>query len=92
MDKDGNPAILFVGAWSKELHVPSGGLSGIAGRAAESPDQKLLALCQTTYEAAAIPGQWDRTSLERSGEVPHAGETGAVERAQASDEMIFTRE
>jgi len=38
-----------------------------AVRMAESPDRTLLAFFQTTYEAAAIPGQWDRASLERSG-------------------------
>jgi hypothetical protein len=37
-----------------------------AVRTAESPDEKLLAFLQSTYEAAAILGKWDRTSLERN--------------------------
>jgi hypothetical protein len=37
-----------------------------AVRTAESPDEKLLAFLQSTYEAAATLGKWDRTSLERS--------------------------
>jgi hypothetical protein len=60
-----------------------------AVRAAESPDQTLLAFFQTTYEAAAIPGRWDRASLERSEGVPREGEMGGVEEAQASEEMLF---
>jgi hypothetical protein len=34
-------------------------------RVAESPSAALLAFCQTTYEAAANPGKWDRAALER---------------------------
>jgi len=34
-------------------------------RQSESPDQTLLAFLQTTYEAAANLGKWDRQSLER---------------------------
>ncbi len=34
-------------------------------RAAESPTAALMAFCQTTYEAAANPGKWDRAALER---------------------------
>jgi len=37
-------------------------------RSAESPDQLLLDFCQTTYEAAATLGKWDRAGLERGGE------------------------
>ncbi len=37
-----------------------------AVRTAESPDEKLLAFLQSTYEAAANLGKWDRDSLERS--------------------------
>ena len=37
-----------------------------AVRTAASPDDKLLAFLQTTYEAAAKTGEWDRNSLERS--------------------------
>ena len=37
-------------------------------RTANMPDDALLAFAQTTYEAAAITGNWDREALER----PHA--------------------
>ena len=37
-----------------------------AVRTAESPDEKLLAFLQSTYEAAATLSKWDRNSLERS--------------------------
>jgi hypothetical protein len=30
------------------------------------PDKTLLAFCQTTYDAAAEKGKWDRASLERT--------------------------
>lgn len=36
-----------------------------AVRTAENPAQTLLSFLQTTYEAAAILGNWDRTALER---------------------------
>src|SRR3954447_4077731 len=35
-----------------------------AVRTADDPDQALLDFLQSTYEAAAIPAQWDRDSLE----------------------------
>ncbi|HEU0107909.1 MAG TPA: DUF5996 family protein [Vicinamibacteria bacterium] len=35
-------------------------------RSADSPDDALLAFAQSTYEAAANLGKWDRTALERS--------------------------
>ncbi|MCU1461399.1 MAG: hypothetical protein JWO37_1474 [Acidimicrobiales bacterium] len=35
-------------------------------RTAADPDATLLAFLQQTYEAAAIPGNWDRTALERA--------------------------
>jgi len=38
-----------------------------AVRTAESPDETLLAFLQSTFEAAAVSGKWDRTSLERGG-------------------------
>jgi hypothetical protein len=38
-----------------------------AVRTADSPDDTLLAFLQSTYEAVAIPGKWDRAALERSG-------------------------
>ena len=34
-------------------------------RAAENPAATLLEFCQSTYEAAAIAGKWDRAELER---------------------------
>ena len=34
-------------------------------RTAENPDTTLLSFLQTTYEAAAEPGRWDRRHLER---------------------------
>jgi len=34
-------------------------------RTASAPDETLLAFLQSTYEAAAILGQWDRAALER---------------------------
>jgi len=34
-------------------------------RTAEFPDQVLLAFLQSTYDAAANLGKWDRASLER---------------------------
>ena len=36
-------------------------------RQADSPDDTLLQFLQTTYEAAADLGKWDRASLERDG-------------------------
>lgn len=38
-----------------------------AVRKADSPDEKLLAFLQSTYEAAADLARWDRASLERMG-------------------------
>ena len=35
-------------------------------RTAKSPDQVLLTFLQSTYDAAATLGKWDRTSLERA--------------------------
>ncbi len=40
-----------------------------AVRTAPSPDEKLLSFFQSTYEAAANPGGWDRAELERAGNV-----------------------
>ena len=37
-------------------------------RAAASPDDTLLAFMQTTYQAGAELGHWDRTALERDGD------------------------
>ena len=36
-------------------------------RLAESPEQTLLDFCQSTYEAGATMGHWDRAQLERPG-------------------------
>ena len=35
-------------------------------RMAENPDQALLAFLQSTYEAAACTGKWNRVKLRRS--------------------------
>jgi len=35
-------------------------------RSAENPAEVLLDFCQSTYEAAAIAGKWDRENLERA--------------------------
>ena len=42
-------------------------------RLAESPEQTLLDFCQSTYEAGASSGDWDRANLER----PAVSATGA---------------
>jgi hypothetical protein len=34
-------------------------------RLAENPAETLMEFCQSTYEAAAISGKWDRANLER---------------------------
>jgi hypothetical protein len=34
-------------------------------RLSESPDKALMDFLQSTYEAAAVPGKWDRQALER---------------------------
>ena len=39
-----------------------------AVRSAKDPDATLLAFMQSTYEAAAKAGRWDRAALERSFE------------------------
>jgi len=39
-----------------------------AVRESDSPDDTLLDFLQTTYEAAANLGKWDRSSLERNGD------------------------
>jgi hypothetical protein len=37
-----------------------------AVRTAHNPDDALLNFLQSTYEAAAVPGNWDRAALERT--------------------------
>jgi hypothetical protein len=37
-----------------------------AVRRSKNPDQELLAFLQSTYEAAAETGRWDRANLERT--------------------------
>ena len=44
-------------------------------RQAESPDDTLLEFLQTTYEAAAGLGGWDRAALERGAD-PRTGRDG----------------
>ena len=46
-----------------------------AVRQAKSPDATLLEFLQTTYEAAAMLGKWDRASLERGDLKIAAGAT-----------------
>jgi hypothetical protein len=40
-------------------------------RSADSPERALLEFLQSTYEAAANPGAWDRSALERTGDPLH---------------------
>jgi hypothetical protein len=42
-------------------------------RTAQSPTATLLDFLQSTYEAGAIPGKWDRQALERAPAEPAAG-------------------
>ena len=51
-------------------------------RESESPDEILLQLLHTTYQAAANLAQWDRAALERS-EHPKSGR-----RAQSDATLI----
>ncbi len=44
-------------------------------RAAPDPEEALLSFLQTTYEAAANLGQWDRRSLEHEGAWPSSART-----------------
>ena len=46
-----------------------------AVRGAPSPDEALLEFVQSTYEAAADLGHWDRAALERASG-PAAGSRG----------------
>jgi hypothetical protein len=41
-------------------------------RKADAPDEVLLAFLQSTYEAAANLGRWDRAALERAADPRHA--------------------
>jgi hypothetical protein len=41
-----------------------------AVRAAAAPDEALLEFCQSTYEAGADLGKWDRAAFDRSGARP----------------------
>jgi hypothetical protein len=55
------PNAAFYGADLREFILPYD-----AVRQAESPDDTLLAFLQTTYDAAATLGKWDRAFLERN--------------------------
>jgi hypothetical protein len=57
------PAEAFYSEEMREFLLPYD-----AVRTATSPDQTLLAFLQSTYEAAAILGKWDRRALERPAE------------------------
>jgi len=49
-------------------------------RSSENPGDTLLEFCQSTYEAAAIEGKWDRANLERQVEAARkAGSTDSVD-------------
>ena len=54
------PAEAFYSSDLREFLVPYD-----AVRQSPSPDETLLAFCQSTYDAAATLGKWDRESLER---------------------------
>lgn len=54
------PAAARYDTTAREFLLPYAAL-----RAAPEPDEMLLRFLQTTYEAAAEPGQWDRAALER---------------------------
>jgi hypothetical protein len=55
-------------------------------RTAREPDEVLLAFLQSTYEAAANLGAWDRAALERTG-----GDTPSSGRSAASPERMSPR-
>jgi Family of unknown function (DUF5996) len=50
-----------------------------AVRSASDPDAALLAFLQSTYEAAASNGNWDRTALERPLGMPGVCPAGSYE-------------
>jgi Family of unknown function (DUF5996) len=54
------PSTAHYDATAREFLLPYAAL-----RAASDPDEALLRFFQTTYEAAADLGRWDRTALER---------------------------
>src|SRR5262249_50042486 len=47
-------------------------------RASDQPERMLLDFCQTTYEAAAVRGGWDRENLEN--DYPASGKAEAVDQ------------
>jgi len=55
------PAAAHYDATAREFLLPYESL-----RAASNPDEALLRFFQTTYEAAADLGRWDRTALDRA--------------------------
>jgi hypothetical protein len=59
------PAQAFYHAQMKEFLLPYDVV-----RVAKGPDQMLLEFLQTTYEAAATLGNWDRPALERTPPSP----------------------
>ncbi len=56
------PAQTFYSSEMKEFFLPYD-----AVRTATSPEKALMDFCQTTYEAGADLGGWDRAALERDG-------------------------
>jgi len=54
-------------------------------RRAKSPDETLLAFCQSTYDVAADLGYWDRTALDRPAGVEMTRRRAAIPNGQRSD-------
>jgi hypothetical protein len=63
------PAVARYDLKAREFLLPYAAL-----RAAAEPDEMLLRFFQTTYEAAADSGQWDRAALERASDALEASQ------------------
>jgi hypothetical protein len=63
-----NPAAAFYSSALREFLLPYD-----AVRLSATPDQTLLDFLQTTYDAAADPGNWDRAALERAAPADQPG-------------------
>ncbi len=55
-----SPAATFYNKEMKEFFLPYNDV-----RKSDSPEKTLMDFCQTTYEAGATLGGWDRAALER---------------------------
>jgi uncharacterized protein DUF5996 len=62
-DRAVQPSAAFYSREMREFILPYE-----AVRRAASPERELLAFCETTYDAAADLGQWDRDALDRSAD------------------------